>query len=159
MENIGENINAILKGRETFKAQMEYLFQIPVDRRNAYLATMGYFVLTQKSEELATRTINAVEEIEALFVSGKGNHGRNAYDLVNGATDYWTNGNGAGNEKRTDKATRVYKANYAAASDHKVRFAEMLLETDSRGNNIGLGKMVEAGRTGKKKEKETVGAN
>jgi hypothetical protein len=52
----------------------------------------GYFAMTTDAKEnkLSTRSYNAAREIARLAVSGIGNTGRSLYDLVNGATEYWT---------------------------------------------------------------------
>jgi hypothetical protein len=75
--------------------------------------------------ELATRSRNAAEEIAMLFLRGQGNKGQTMYDLLNGATEYWSNGDGTG--KKADSLTKAYKAQFGGAAEHKTAFANFLM--------------------------------
>jgi O-acetyl-ADP-ribose deacetylase (regulator of RNase III) len=68
--------------------------------------------------------MNAAREIADLFANGIGNNGRNLYDLANGATEYWTSGNGTG--RKANLASRVYRSQLGSAAEHKRNFIAML---------------------------------
>ncbi len=144
MVRMGELINEILKGRETFLADMSILDGITLDSQQASNIALAYFVKTQnqdaeeKSFELSTRARNAAEEITSLFSRGKGNRGRTAYDLLQGVTDYYTNGSGVG--KSGNQFQRLSRANHGAASDHKANFRKMLCETQDYSELIDMGR-------------------
>lgn len=141
MQNMGELLNAILTGRAKFKDTMTYLDGIAIDHKAAEEIAAGYFVMfysqgeDKANYELTGRTLNAVDEIVTLYVSGRGNHGKTAYDLLNGATDYWTNGNGTG--KKATKWEKMSKANYGEAAQHKVRFCNLLVGNIDEVREIG----------------------
>ncbi len=136
IEKMGELLNGILKGRAEFVNTMEYLDSIAISHADAHAIAAGYFALTQKKSELAKKSLNAAEEILALFARGAGNHGLTAYDLLNGATDYWTNGSGTG--KKTSRMEKLSSANFGSGAEHKQAFSNLLL-----GNLEG---MKEAGK-------------
>ena len=142
MSKMGELISAVLEGRREFVGAMGELEQLQLSTPQARELATGYFALIGakmnggKVEALATRSANAADEITALFSRGKGNGGRTGYDLLNGATEYWTNGDGTG--KRASDAKRLSSAAFGTAAEHKVRFVAML-----RGNRDA---MREAGK-------------
>ena len=130
MHKMGELIQAVLQGRREFVGAMGELEQIQLSTSEArelatgYFASIGARMNGGKVEALATRSSNAAEEITALFGRGKGNDGKTAYDLLNGATEYWTSGDGVG--KKASDAKRLSSAAFGTAAEHKVRFATML---------------------------------
>lgn len=141
MQNLGELVNEVLAGRGKFRTDMEYLASKPIDAQKARMVTLGYFVRTTDSDELSTRAINAADEIALLFVRGAGNKGKTLYDLLNGATEYWTNGNGTG--KTASVGEKIYRANFAEAADHKDRFFNFLMNPDTVESLFQAGKRAE----------------
>ncbi len=123
--NMGELINAILKGRVQFRDAMEYLSTVAVSAAEAQEIILGYFLKFQGNDEAAKKTVNATEEIVNLFLRGKGNRGESYYDLLNGATEYWTHGDGTG--KKANVAEKATKAAFGAAAEHKARFFNLLM--------------------------------
>ncbi len=143
MSNVGELLNALIAGRKEFKTSMKYLASIALSKKDAELITAGYFVSQTGKEELAPRSVNAVQEIVRLYANGAGNKGQSLYDLLNGATEYWTFGEGTGKEgkaSKANKAAKLYKANYASAADHKDRFANFLMSEETIAEFKRLGK-------------------
>ncbi len=138
MANFGPLVAEILAGRETFKTNLEYLASVACTGSEAREIALGYFVASTGAMELAKRSMNAADEIATLFSRGKGNDGKSLYDLLNGATEYWTNGDGTG--KKASAREKVYKANFGGAADHKNAFANFLL------NPEGVAKLREAGQ-------------
>ena len=94
--------------------------------------------------KLSTRAFNSAQAIVGLFSNGLGNHGKSLYDLANGATEYWTSGDGVG--RKADQATKSYKAEFGMAADHKTRFVELLANEDerNRAKEIGAEAVAEA---------------
>jgi hypothetical protein len=144
IDNLPAVLNGILKNRVQLKEVLEYLDTCKVDQNEALAMAAGYFLLDQEEKKLSTRSMNAATEIVTLFSRGAGNNGESLYDLWNGATDYWSNGEGTG--KKADEATKRFKANFGLASDHKTRFLEMLSDEDRRNEARDIGKeaLVEA---------------
>jgi hypothetical protein len=86
----------------------------------------GYFAITTdaKDNKLSTRSLNAAREIARLAANGIGNIGRTLYDLANGATEYWTSGEGTG--RNASVASRTYRSQLGSAAEHKRNFIAML---------------------------------
>ena len=130
MQNMGELISAVLQGRRGFTDAMRELEMIQLSTDAAREIATGYFALIGakmnggKIDALATRSANAADEISALFGRGKGNDGKTAYDLLNGATEYWTSGAGVG--KTGSVAKRVSSSQFGTGAEHKVRFTKAL---------------------------------
>ena len=109
---------------------MEYLATVQVSAGDAEKIAAGYFVFGQSAGEnkleyeLSSRTRNAIEGIAGLFANGKGNKGRTAYDLLNGATEYWTSGDGTG--KKASRLEKVSKGLFGTAAEHKRAFVNLL---------------------------------
>lgn len=132
LEGLGDLLNAILKGRVEIAQVMEYLATHKCDANDALAMAAGYFAMTTDAKEnkLSTRSFNAAKEIARLAASGIGNAGRSLYDLANGATEYWTSGEGVG--RTASVASQVYRSQLGSAAEHKRRFIGMLADDESR---------------------------
>ena len=149
MHNLPELFSAILKGRANLKEVMEYLESNKCDQNDALAMAAGYFCLETDKEELSSRSMNAAQGIATLFSRGIGNKGETLYDLANGATEYWTSGEGTGSLKanipkikQTSAADRVYKSSMGSAATHKESFVAMLANEDRRKDALKLGKQA-----------------
>jgi hypothetical protein len=111
---------------------MEYLGSHACDANDALAMAAGYFCLTTdaKDSKLSTRSMNAAREIARLAANGIGNAGRSLYDLVNGATEYWTSGEGVG--RKASVASQVYRSQLGSAAEHKRRFIGMVASDETR---------------------------
>ncbi len=138
MDNLGDLVNAILKGRASLADVMTYLSSCKVDHNDALAMAAGYFCLQTDKVELSTRCINAAEGIATLFARGIGNSGETLYDLANGATEYWTHGEGTG--KTLGAGARLYRSAMGAAAEHKQAFVAMLANEDRRKQALALGR-------------------
>jgi hypothetical protein len=138
LENLPELVNAILAGRINFKEVMTYLASCKVDSNEALAMTAGYFCMESGSPTLSTRSLNSAQSIVDLFANGKGNNGKTLYDLANGATEYWTSGDGVG--RNANDIVKSYKAEFGMAADHKNRFVELLANEDRLKEAKTLGK-------------------
>jgi hypothetical protein len=127
--NMSDLICEILAGRQNFAETMQSLASQTVSQESAEKIVAGYFAIGQELKPdvaLATRSKNAVEEIVRLSYKGRGNVGGNLYDLLNGATEYWSEGDGSGKGTARDKGRKVYSANFGRAMEHKRNFAAMI---------------------------------
>lgn len=138
IENLPAVLNAILTNRVQLQEVLEYLDSCKVDQNDALAMAAGYFLLDAEEKTLSTRSLNAATEIVTLFSRGAGNNGETLYDLWNGATEYWTSGEGTG--KKLDQTTKRYKAAFGQAADHKTAFLTMLSDEDKRNEARDIGK-------------------
>lgn len=129
--SLGKYINSVLRGREMFKEAMEKFHTIQVADSDIEKVVGGFFIQqayktgNKLSEGFTTRTRNTIEEISRLSRVGLGNSGDNLYDVFNGATEYYTTGEGVG--KTTSAGKRAYSSEFGTASERKVEFADYLL--------------------------------
>jgi len=132
LEGLGDLLNAILKGRVEIAQVMEYLASHKCDPNDALAMAAGYFAITTdaKDNKLSTRSLNAAREIARLAANGIGNLGKSLYDLANGATEYWTSGEGVGRTALV--ASQVYRSQLGSAAEHKRRFIGMLADDEKR---------------------------
>lgn len=132
LDGLGDLLNAILKGRAELSQVMEYLASHKCDQNDAMAMAAGYFAITTEAKDnrLSTRSLNAAKEIARLAANGIGNLGKSLYDLANGATEYWTSGEGVG--KTASVASQVYRSQLGSAADHKRRFIGMLSDEETR---------------------------
>lgn len=140
LDGLADVLEAVLQGRIKLQGVMEYLNDHKCDSNTALAMAAGYFCMVTDSVKLSTRSMNAASEIADLFSNGIGNKGRSLYDLANGATEYWTHGNGVGKVGKATMVSRVYRAQFGQAADHKVRFIDSLANEDTRATMLALGK-------------------
>jgi hypothetical protein len=139
MANLPDLVNAILKGRTKLKEVMEYLASHKCDHNDALAMAAGYFAVSTGEEELSTRSMNAASEIATLFSRGIACNGQNLYDLANGATEYWTTGDGTG-KKGATAGSRLYRSSMGIAATHKEAFVAMLADDTQRKKALEMGK-------------------
>lgn len=132
MANLGNLVNASLSGRERFRNELEYLGAQACTTEDAWAILFGYFATTTKKLVLSTKATNAIDEIARLYTPrGLGNKGESLYDLLNGATEYWTIGDGTGKGKGVTAKQKAYLAEFGEASKHKVAMHNLLLNPES----------------------------
>lgn len=128
--SLGKYINSILTGREVFQEAMEKFHAIQVADSDVEKIVGGYFLINNpvpQGKTFSTRTENAINEISRLSRSGLGQDptsNRNLYDVMNGATEYYTSGDGVGVTSSDGK--KAYSSEFGTASKHKVDFVQYL---------------------------------
>jgi hypothetical protein len=146
MNGLSDLFNAILKGRANLREVMEYLETHKCDPNDALAMAAGYFCTDIGAEELTLRTYNSATNIANLFSRGLGNKGETLYDLVNGATEYWTSGSGVGRiDPKTGKqnatpAQKAYRSQFGGAALHKEKFVAMLANDHRRAEALEIGR-------------------
>jgi hypothetical protein len=82
-----------------------------------------------------------VSEIVSLAWNGAGNRGGNMFFLGQGATEFWTRGNGTGGENK-DLGRKAYSADFGLGMDNKCKFLAALTNPVQRDKFIKRGDVV-----------------
>ena len=123
-------LNQVFTSREVFIEKMETLAAVKVNASDIRQVVGGFFVTEafKRGEKLEdgfkTRSLNMIDGITDLSVSGRGNSGQSLYDALNGATEFWTSGDGVGRTASAGK--KAYSSEFGTAAANKERFAEYL---------------------------------
>lgn len=117
-ETFARNLSAWIKQAEAHKAFLEAARAVPMSLDGFRSFAAGVFT-NEKSDALSTRSKNRIDELEILFVKGRGNKGESLYDAVNAFTEYFTH-NGVGSEN-VAKNKRVASANFGRGNDWKLQ--------------------------------------
>ena len=125
--DLTKDITGLIGQRKHFVESMEILAAQKVVEQDIAAIAAGYFLKDTfgKVDKFSTRTLNAVSGIADLAIRGRGNKGETMYDVLNGATEYWTSGDGVGRD--TSSSAKAYSSEYGTAAKHKVNFADYLL--------------------------------
>lgn len=136
-----DHIHGLIEDRKYFKEDMESLAQQRVSRIDVAPIVSGYFlkIADKPVDTFSTRRLNTIQSITDLAFDGLGNRGETLYDVFNGATEYWTSGDGVG--RKTSSSSKVYSSEFGTAAAHKRNFTEYLLSDDKdqyieRGSNV-----------------------
>jgi hypothetical protein len=143
IHNMAEIMNNVFHGRRQFEEAMGEIFGINCDVSTAEKFTAGYFAekTNSKDDALSTRSLNQAREIVSLAWNGRGNKGGNFFYLAQGATDFWTSGNGTGGESR-DMGKKVFSSEFGSGMDNKKAFISSLVNPETRNKLIKLGEKV-----------------
>jgi len=124
--DLTKDITGLIEQRKHFAEAMGILATQKVVEQDISAIAAGYFIKSSgKVDKFSTRTLNAVSGITDLAIRGRGNSGETMYDVLNGATEYWTSGDGVGRD--TSGSAKAYSSEYGTAAKHKVNFADYLL--------------------------------
>jgi len=143
IHNMAEIVNNIFHGRRQFEEKMQELYGIDCDVSKAERFTVGYLAdkTNAKDDALSTRSMNQARDIVSLAWNGRGNRGGNLFYLAQGATEFWTSGNGTGGVNR-DLGKKVFSSEFGSGMDSKVDFVSALLNQDRREKLMKLGDKV-----------------
>lgn len=143
--NMAQIVNNILHGRRVFEESMSELFSIECDLSKAEKFVAGFLADKTKAEEkLSTRTFNQMTEIVSLAWNGAGNRGGNMFYLAQGATEYWTRGNGTGGANK-DLGRKAFSSEFGLGMDNKCSFLSALSNPSQREKFIKRGDLVLSG--------------
>ena len=120
-----------------FKMAMDELHAVSATASVARKIYAGFLSdETPETKTGVTRLSNTVDSMESLFCTGKGNAGRTMADVLNGATDYYSHGNGENPWKQ------FVSSEFGAAGTNKSRLLDVLRNpaelsaTILRGENV-----------------------
>jgi hypothetical protein len=153
IENMGQAVEAFFRGCDKLETEIFPALQSEgVDSIAMREVVAGYFLqpalaldapkVNMDRIKLSKQAQNAMEGIVDLARTGKGNRGETLYDLFNGATDYWSNGDGVGKADTVGMSKRAYRSNFGSASSHKEAFAGYLFDPAKRHEGRELGNKV-----------------
>jgi hypothetical protein len=134
-----------------YKRLLQEAETVPVAEDTAQAVYIGHLVKSAKlfdektntvESKPSTRLLNTADRMTALFRSGKGNLGRNALDLISGATDYFTHESSGDSENRWKQVT---SSEVGSAARSKVEFMTALRTDDYSFNRQGLNDLVSVG--------------
>lgn len=135
VSNMGALIAEILAGRATYTQTMGELAAQNCTVESAEKIVAGYFAMIGQIKDgnpLAKRSQNATEDIVSLAWNGRGNKGGTLYDVLNGFTEYYSEGDGSGKgtgnkrEAAEKKGRKMFSANFGNAMEHKRDFLKMV---------------------------------
>jgi hypothetical protein len=142
INNMAKIVNDVLLGRNRFEEQMGELYAIECDLSKAERFVAGYLADKTKTEEkLSTRSLNQMTEIVSLAWNGSGNRGGNMFYLAQGATEFWTRGNGTGGSNK-DLGRKAYSAEFGLGMENKRSFVSSLVNPVEREKLIKRGDLV-----------------
>lgn len=147
LDNLGNLLEIFQRGNAKLETEIfPKLAETRVDLSAMREITAGYFFQSMLQSgtkipdrvTMTTQAWNATEEITQLARTGNGNGGENLYDLWNGGTDYWSNGNGAGSLK-VGLSKRASRSMFGQAAEHKSEFSRYLFDSEkvTQGREIG----------------------
>jgi len=142
IHDMAKIVNNVLLGRRQFEEKMAELYNIPCDLSTAERFTAGFLAdKTKADEKLSTRSINQMTEIISLAWNGAGNRGGNMFYLGQGATEFWTRGNGTGGANK-DLGRKAYSAEFGLGMENKCSFLAALSNPVQREKLIKRGDLV-----------------
>jgi len=142
INNMAQIMNNILLGRRQFEEKMAELYSVECDLSKAERFVAGYLADKTKTEEkLSTRSLNQMTEIVSLAWNGSGNRGGNMFYLAQGATEFWTRGNGTGGSNK-DLGRKAYSAEFGLGMENKRSFVSALVNPVEREKLIRRGDLV-----------------
>jgi hypothetical protein len=132
--DLSRYLSGVFTAREVFIENMGKLADQKVGGDDIKQIVGGFFVREayKRGEKLETgfktRSLNMIDGITDLAISGRGNSGQSLYDVLNGATEFWTSGDGVGRTASAGK--KAYSSEFGNAAASKERFSEYLIGGD-----------------------------
>lgn len=119
-----------------FQQAFDKLAQQPIARTDARAAFAGF--IGNGAVALSPRARNVVDELDHLFVAGRGNLGQNRADLFSAVTDYYTHSNVGGS--RIGRDIRQFESSeFGSGNARKQLFFEAVQSDDALGDMVATG--------------------
>lgn len=118
---VGKAVEQALAGGTTYREQMARLVELVLSPDEMQAIAAGYFA---NSAGISTKAFNVAQAIVDLAFNSPGVAGKNAYDLLNGFTNFFSHPQGE-SEKSPEKWFDTH--NFGSGSKHKAQFAQALL--------------------------------
>jgi hypothetical protein len=137
LKGVEQMIQDVMAGRATFADVMVNFAAIEADAELARGIVSGYYSnlpAFNKTKGFSTKARNHIDNIVELSSTGRGNHGKSVYDIVNGATEFYTSGLGVGNDRGDNRGKQVFSSQFGTASRHKANFVSLVRENVGNGN-------------------------
>jgi hypothetical protein len=142
IHDMAKIVNNVFHGRRQFEEKMAELYSLECDLSKAEKFTAGYLAeKTDAKEKLSTRSLNQMRDIVSLAWNGAGNRGGNFFYLSQGATEFWTRGNGTGGPKK-DVGRKAFSSEFGTGMDNKMNFISALIDPAKREKLIKKGDAV-----------------
>jgi hypothetical protein len=152
LEGFEKAIDAYRGITALYKRLLQEAETVNVAEDTAQAAYIGYLVQSANlfdtkantvTAKPSTRLVNTADRMTELFRVGKGSNGRNALDLISGATDYFTHESSGDSD---DRWKQVTSSEIGSASQAKSRFLTALRTEDYSFNRNGLRDLVLVGQ-------------
>jgi hypothetical protein len=91
LANMAQAIDAHLSTLSDFRCALNKMHNTEVDSATAKQFMAG-FIVDDVKDNVSTRSMNMIDELDRLFHRGKGNNGQTVADLFQAFTDYYTHG-------------------------------------------------------------------
>lgn len=134
LADIPAMIDAFLATAQKFAEVMNALSLVPIstDDARAFFASFVYeneqdAGSEKELAEVSTRRLNIIDRLTELFLSGKGNSGKNHADLFSAITDYYSHENSGGENVYKQVASSEFGDGHARKS-----LAFVILQDDKR---------------------------
>lgn len=122
-----------------FRMAFESLSQQSITREDARASFAGF--VANGADELATRSLNVVDELENLFARGRGNRGQTKADAFSAITDYYTHANVRGNAAERE-FNQFSSSMFGPGAAKKEEFWSMVNDPNSLAQTIEHGREV-----------------
>lgn len=138
--DLGKAIDAHIGVVSEFKTAMDELHSVDVKVDDARKIFAG-FVSAGEVPDTKTgvsRLMNTVEDIQNLFLVGKGNSGRTMADVFNGVTDYFSHESSGG----ASRWKQFVSSEFGAGDKRKSEFMEVLMDKGQLNDVMKRGDLV-----------------
>lgn len=119
-KNLPALIEATLAHAKEYSEYAERLGNVPINIHQAKAISAQILAASAGKNEISSQIVNRAEAITGLFHHGKGNSGQSLWDLLGGATEFFTSGDGSG---KTKSFRKMISSEFGTAADYKVQFA------------------------------------
>lgn len=137
LENVPEIIDGFLGAQAEFRAVMDNLAKEEIAKPVARNLFAG-FIGASADGEMGTRKLNQINRLHDLFLSGKGNNGRDLSDVFNATTDYYTHESSGGD----NVSRQIVSSEYGAGQTAKARMFNLLQDSDRTRATIAQGEVL-----------------
>lgn len=132
LADVPEMIEAFYATAHKFQTVLNHLGEIPVSGQDARNFFTGFLFEKDEAAEIdtiSTRRLNQIDRLTILFVSGKGNNGKNLADVFSAVTDFYSHE--SVNSKGNNVQGQIESSEFGSGAAMK-SLAFVILQDDKR---------------------------